>query len=129
MGETPVNPPHLLESSRRLLHRLLAVGENRFELFVVEVQEERERLLHALFLTLGMVAFGMLSGIAFTFAIVMLLWDTAPTLALFILTAVYGGAALALYLRLRLIRQDWKTLPATLDQFQKDRACLEKKLT
>jgi hypothetical protein len=31
--------------ARRLAHRLLAIGENRFQLLVVEVQEERNRLV------------------------------------------------------------------------------------
>ena len=31
----------------------LAIGENRFELLMVEVQEERERHLHAIVMALG----------------------------------------------------------------------------
>ena len=33
---------------------------------MVEVQEERERLLHALLLALGVAAFGLLAGMALT---------------------------------------------------------------
>jgi uncharacterized membrane protein YqjE len=42
----------------------LAIGENRFELLMVEVQEERERLLHAIVLALGAAALGLLAGMA-----------------------------------------------------------------
>ena len=49
----------LFETSKRLARRLLAIGENRFELLMVEVQDERERLLHAIVLALGVAALGL----------------------------------------------------------------------
>jgi len=42
------NAGQLVETSKRFAQRLLAVGENRFQLLMVEVQEERERLLGAI---------------------------------------------------------------------------------
>jgi len=39
-------------SPRCFVQRLATVGENRLELLMVEVQEERERLLHAFLLGL-----------------------------------------------------------------------------
>jgi uncharacterized membrane protein YqjE len=47
----------IASSSRRFARRLLTIGENRLALLLVEVQEERERLLHAFLLGLGGVAF------------------------------------------------------------------------
>ena len=41
---------------------------------MVEVQEERERLLRAILLALGVAALGLLTGITLTGAIVVLLW-------------------------------------------------------
>ena len=115
-------------SSKHFARRLLTIGENRLELLMVEVQEERERLLHAILLALGVVAFGLLAGITLTAAIVVLLWQYSPVAVLLTLTGLYGVAAVCLYRRLTGILRDWQNLPATLDQLKKDRACLEKTL-
>jgi uncharacterized membrane protein YqjE len=119
----------LVELSQRLARRLLAIGENRFELLMVEVQEERERLLHAIVLALGVAALGLLAGMALTGAIVVLLWELSRVAALLVLTGLYGAAAVCLYRRLTRLLRDWQNLPATLDQLRKDRACLEEHLT
>ena len=65
----------LVETSKRFARRLLTIGENRFELLMVEVQEERARLLRAILLALGVAAFGLLAGVALTGAVVVLLWE------------------------------------------------------
>jgi len=119
----------LVETLKRLARRLLIIGENRFELLIVEVQEERERLLHAILLALGVAAFGLLAGVALTGAIVVLLWEVSRVAALLVLTCLYGVTAVFFYRRLTLLLRDWQNLPATLDQLRKDRACLEKNLT
>jgi uncharacterized membrane protein YqjE len=116
-------------TSRRFAQRLLTIGENRLELLMVEVQEERERLLYAILLALGVAAFGLLAGITLTAAIVVLLWPYSHMGALLTLTGLYGVAAVCLYRRLTLLLRDWQTLSATLDQLRKDRACLEENLT
>jgi uncharacterized membrane protein YqjE len=118
-----------VELSKRLARRLLAIGENRFELLMVEVQEERERLLHAIVLALGVAALGLLAGMALTGAIVVLMWEHSRVAALLVLTGLYGAAAVYLYRRLTRLLRDWQNLPATLDQLRKDHACLEKHLT
>jgi uncharacterized membrane protein YqjE len=114
--------------SKRFARRLFTVAENRLELLMVEVQEERERLLHAILLALGVAAFGLLAGIALTAAIVVLLWACSPVATLLTLTGLYGAAAVFLYRRLAVLLRDWRNLPATLDQLRKDRACFEKHL-
>jgi uncharacterized membrane protein YqjE len=118
----------LATTSRRFAERLLTIGENRLELLTVEVQEERERLLHAFLLALGVAAFGLLASLTLTAAIVVLLWQYSPFAVLLTLTGLYGVAAVCLYRRLTLLLRDWQTLSATLDQLRKDRACLEKTL-
>ncbi len=129
MEPPPANTGQLAETSKRFARRLLTIGENRFELLMVEVQEERERLLHAILLALGVATFGLLAGAALTGAIVVLFWELSPVAALLALTGLYGAAAVCLYRRLTLLLRDWQNLPATLDQLRKDRACLEKNLT
>ena len=128
--ETPsTNPGRLAETSKRFARCLLAIGENRIELLMVEVQEERERLLHAILLALGVAAFGLLAAIALTATIAVLLWQYSPFAVLLTLTSLYGMTAVCLYRRLTRLLCDWQNLPATLDQLRKDRACLEKNLT
>jgi uncharacterized membrane protein YqjE len=111
-------------TSKHFARRLLAIGENRLELLMVEMQEERERLLYAILLTLGVAVFVFLAGVALTIAIVVLLWKISPVAVLLVLTGLYAVIALFIYRRFSALPRDWKTLPATLDQFRKDRTCL-----
>ena len=128
MEASTVSFGQLAHASRRLAHRLMIIGENRLELLTVEVQEERERLLRALLLALGLTMFGLLAGLTLTATIVFLLWACSPVIILLTLTALYAGAAALLARRLAGLLRDWQTFPATLDQLRKDRACLEKAL-
>jgi uncharacterized membrane protein YqjE len=77
---------------------------------------------------LGVAAFGLLAGGALTGAIVVLLWEVSRPAALLVLASLYGAAAVGLYRRLMLVLRDWQSLPATLEQLGKDRACLEDNL-
>ncbi len=115
----------LAASAKQFARRLLVIGENRLELLTVEVQEERERLLQAILLALGIVALGSLAVLTFTAAIVVLFWAYSPVVILLILTAVYGFSAIGLYWRFRKFQRDWQPLSATLEQLRKDRACVE----
>ena len=129
MESSPTHAGQLVEASKLLARRLLTIGENRIELLMVEVQEEREHLLHAILLALGVAVFSLLAGMVLTGAIVVLLWELSRVAALLVLGSLYGAAAIFLYQRLTLLLRDWENLPATLDQLRKDRACLEKHLT
>ena len=115
----------LSAASKRFARRLLTLGENRFELLMVEVQEERERLLRVILLALGVAAFGLLAGLTLTAVLVVLLWPYSPVTVLLTLTGLYGAVAVWLYRGLTGILHRWENLPATLDQLKKDRACLE----
>lgn len=115
-------------AARHFARRLLTIGENRLELLMVEVQEERERLLHAILLSLGVAAFGLLAGVALTGTLVVLFWDFSHVKVLLALTGLYGVTSVWLYRRLTGVLRDWQNLPATLDQLKKDRACLERTL-
>ena len=118
----------LVETSQRFVRRLFTIGENRLELLIVEVQEEREQFRSALLLALGVAAFGLLAGITLTAAIVVWLWACSPAAVLLALTGLYAAAGIFLYWRLTGLLRDWQTLATSLDQLRKDRACLEKNL-
>lgn len=126
MAESPVSLGQLAATSKRLAQGLLTIGENRLELLAVEVQEGRERLLHAFLLALGVAAFGLLTSLTLTAAIVVCLWAYCPVAVLLTLTLLYGAAGICLYRRLTGLMRDWQTLSASLDQLRKDRVCLEK---
>ncbi len=120
------NRGHIGASSKRLVQMLLTIGANRLELLTVEAQEERERLLCAMLLALGVATFGLLAGLTLTAGIVVLLWAWSPVTTLLTLTGLYAVVGACLYRRLTGLLRDWKILSATLDQLRKDRACLEK---
>ena len=124
MDESTVPFSQLASTSKNLARRLLTIGENRLELLAVEVQEERERLLHAFLLGLGITAFGMLAALALTAALVIGLWAWSPVAVLMTLTGLYGAAGIWLGRRLSARLRDWQTLSASLDQLRKDRDCL-----
>jgi uncharacterized membrane protein YqjE len=117
-----------IETSKRFARRLFLIGGNRLELLMVEVQEERERLLHAILLALGVAAFGLLAAMALTAAVAVLLWPYSPGAVLLALSGLYGVATVCLYRRLTGLLRDWQTLSATLHQLRKDRACLDENL-
>lgn len=113
-------------ASKQFARRLLTIGENRLELLIVEAQEERERLLHAFLLALGIATFGLLAGFTLTAAIVVLLWSWSPLAVLLLLSILYAAVAVCLCWRLDGLRRDSQSLSASLDQLRKDRECLEK---
>ncbi|MBL9169474.1 MAG: phage holin family protein [Verrucomicrobiales bacterium] len=127
-----VESPSIFREIQGLLKRfgrdLLGLGQVRLELFVVEIQEERERWIAAFFLSLLVAAFGLLAGFSLTIAVAVLLWEHSPGYALLILTSVYSLAAFLYYRRLAKMRREWSILPETLGQLQKDRECLERLL-
>ncbi len=118
----------LAANSKTFARRLATIGENRLQLLAVEIQEERERILCAFLLALGVAVFGLLASIALSAAIVIWLWACSPVAVLLIMTGLYAAAGIFFWLRLAGLRRNWQTLSASLEQLRKDRACLEKKL-
>lgn len=126
MRSTAINGSESREASpKHFARQLLVIAENRVELLMVEVQEERERLLRAILLALGVAVFGFLAGAALTVALVVMLWSLSPVAVLLTLALLYGATAAFLYRHFTLLQRSWETLPATLDQLRKDRVCLE----
>jgi uncharacterized membrane protein YqjE len=126
MEEPAASFGQLTATSKDLARRLLIIGENRLELLTVELQEERERVMHAVLLALGLAVFGLLAGITFTGAVVVLLQAYSRAAVLLVLTGLYAIAGVCLYRRLMELLSNWETLSASVDQLRKDRACLAK---
>ena len=114
----------LADSAQQVTRRLFTTGENRLELLLLELQEERARFLHALLLALGVAGAGLLALLTLNLALVLLFWNSSPVAVLLASAALYAAGAGGLYWRLARLLRDWTMLAATLDQLRKDRECL-----
>lgn len=117
--------PGLLGSLRALGDGLLAGVQGRIQLFSIELQEEKFRLIQTVVWVAAAVFLGMLALVFASLTVVYLFWDSARLavlggLALFHTTAT---AVVLLALRRFLARQP-KPFAATLQEFAKDRACI-----
>jgi uncharacterized membrane protein YqjE len=124
MPDTTTGGGQIIATSRGLALQLLTIAENRLALVTVEVQEERNRLLHAGFLALGIAGSVLLAGMAVSAAIVVAGWAWSPLGVLLILAAVQLGAAVALGALLSGLLHRWQSFTASLDQLRKDRVCI-----
>jgi len=115
-------------STRRFAQHALAAGENRLELLLVELREERERVFNTVGMLLGMATLAALAGIAFTFMIVVLLWDQSRVWPIITLTFLYAGGAALIYSRIKRRLAAWETLPETLSLLRRDCAALAHRL-
>jgi uncharacterized membrane protein YqjE len=113
-------------STGRISRSLMALGENRLELLILEFEEERILFVRSLFLSLGIFAFGLLGMCALTAAVVIGLWTQHPGLVLGVFAGLYGLLAIAIGLILRRMLRRAEPFSATLDQLRKDRQAVEK---
>ena len=114
--------PGFLENLRASLATASAALHTRLELFLTELEEERERLKQTLLLTLALF-FGLSFGlILLTIFAVALFWERGWVLALGGLAAVYFGIGVAagLMLRKKILTRPG-LFPATLSELGKDR--------
>jgi uncharacterized membrane protein YqjE len=102
----------------------MTIFQNRSELLMVELQEERERLRAIIFLVAGIAVLGFLGGITLTVLIALTVGKYALE-ALFILTAIYLCGAMFLYIKLARLLHDHESFSATRDQLDKDREWLK----
>lgn len=113
-------------STGRVSRSLMALGENRLELLILEFEEERILFVRSLFLSLGIFAFGLLGMCALTAAVVIGFWTQHPGLVLGVFAGLYGLLAIAIGLILRRMLRRAEPFSATLDQLRKDRQAVEK---
>ncbi len=113
-------------SARLVARRMVAAGENRLELLLLELAEEREHFIRLLVLGLGIVAAGLLGMSALTAAVVIALWNHSPGLVLVVFAVLYGISAVVFALLLRRSMQQAEPLSATFDQLRKDHRTVQK---
>ena len=114
--------PGMLEGLKSFFAVLSSIVHTRLDLFVTELEEERERLRQILILTL-LLFFGLSFGsILLTIFIVALLWEHGWIAALGCLSLVYLGVGIMAAIKLR---STFLTRPglfrATLQELGKDR--------
>jgi uncharacterized membrane protein YqjE len=114
-----------LHSLRRMVDSLLGLAQNRFELFAVELQEEKLRALNVLVwlvVALALIVAGVLVGLG---ALALYLWHIAAYFGLIglALVSLAAGAGVLWSIRNR-IRSGPTPFAKTVDEFKKDRACL-----
>jgi uncharacterized membrane protein YqjE len=125
MDDPQPDPGGLLATGKRIVRLLGNLAHSRLDLFLVELKEERIRVFDALLLVVVGVVCAVMALVLFTFTLVVIFWDHS-VLVLAVLTLVYGVGASAAFLTLRDRLRRWDSFSATLEQFKKDRACLEK---
>jgi len=126
MDHPEQEPGGLLATGKRILRSVGDLAQNRMELFLVELKEERIRLFDALLLVAVCVVCGLMTLALLTLTIVVIFWDEHRVLVLVLLTLAYGGSASGAFWTLRNRLRHWQSFAATLEQIKKDRACLEK---
>ena len=125
MATDTAGPPGILGSFRALGDVLLGTVQERLELFSVELQEEKFRLV-ATFVWISAAVFSAMMAIAFaSLTVVYLFWESARLAVLAGLTITYTAAAVAIVLGFRryLGRQPSPFL-ATRQELGADRACI-----
>jgi uncharacterized membrane protein YqjE len=118
-------PAGYLSSFKSLGDGLLASAADRLELFSVELQEEKFRLIQTFFWISAAVFTGMMALAFASLTLVYLFWESARLAVLGGLTLLYLGALAAIVVAFRrfLARQP-VPFAATRNEFEHDRACI-----
>jgi uncharacterized membrane protein YqjE len=125
MDTPPPAPAGLIESFRLLGDSLMASVQDRLELFSVELQEEKFRLIRT-FLWISAALFtGMMTVMFASITLVYLFWESARLFVLGGLTLLYAAALVTIVVVFRrfLARQP-RPFAATLEEIGEDRACI-----
>lgn len=115
----------LLGSLRGFADGFIGTVHDRIELFSVELQEEKSRLVQTFIWAAAIVFLGMLALTFASLALVVLFWETAKVAVVISVAAIYwlAFAAAILGFKRHLSRQT-KPFAATLRELQEDRACM-----
>jgi uncharacterized membrane protein YqjE len=119
------HPPGVVASSRRLWRTILAMAENRIELLLVELEEERRRAVQALLMGVALGALGLMTLLVATFSLVFVVSEEDRAGVLLVLSACYALATAAAYWRLHRLLGNWSAFSASLAEFRKDKAWMQ----
>jgi uncharacterized membrane protein YqjE len=115
----------IFESAGRLGATLVAMVQTRVELASVELQEEAQRMLRYLVLSLMALFLAAMTVVLVTFFVILLFWDEHPLVATVLLALLYGTGACLLMLKVKSeIRSRPALLSNTLAELRKDAECM-----
>lgn len=124
----PQSPPGgLLQNLKRLADGGLALAQSRLELFSVELQIEKVRLVEVLILAAMVAALGLMTLTMITFTLVILFWESAQMQVMVVISLAYLGGTLFAWRALKARLNVRSAFTGTLGEIKKDRACLETK--
>ncbi len=122
-----LNSAGWLKGLRGVAHHAVALLQTRLELFSIELQIERQRLIIALILVAGTSLFSVFALFVFTFLIIEISWETewrrhTILLLFFIYLLTAGGFAFTLA---RMLSRAHRPFAGTLAELRKDREALK----
>lgn len=125
MNPFPTNPGERLGPVRRIGESLLSLARSRFELFTVEWQEEKLRLINLLAWLTVAAAIGTAGVFVAVITLAFWLWAVAGYAGLIALAVVALAAAAGILLGVRHNLQTGPTpFAQTVAEFRKDGECL-----
>lgn len=117
--------PGFLSSLRSLGDGLLATVQDRLELFSVELQEEKFRLIQTFVWISAAIFAGMMAITFASLTLVYLFWESARLAVLGGLTVFYAGALVAIIIAFRrFIARQPSPFAATRQEITEDRTCI-----
>lgn len=124
-GETPA--PAFTDSLKELGDGVLHLVQSRVQLLVVELQEEKFRLVSLCMFVGGLLITGMLALTFVSLTLVYVFWETARLAVIGGLAAFYTASVIALVVMFRrhLARQP-RPFAGTEWEIEEDRACIRK---
>ncbi len=121
MGENPPPPAGILESLRRVARTAVAVLQNRLELFSVELEEEKVRVVRLLVLAGVAIFLGNTALLAVSATVVVMVGERARVPVLICLSGIYvAGAVWAVLAARKELRSGPPPFRDTLSEFNKD---------
>ncbi|MFA6289211.1 MAG: phage holin family protein [Opitutaceae bacterium] len=125
MEKTTPGSSGLIGSLRSLGDNLLATVEDRLELFSIDLQEEKFRLIQTfIWISVGVFT-GMMAVMFASLTLVYLFWESARLAVLGGLTTFYAVALVILIVAFRrFIARQPRPFAATLQEINEDRACI-----
>src|SRR5262245_61554017 len=120
MSEASESGRGLRASFKRTLDTLLATAVNRAELFSLELQEEKYRVIQVILCAFSVAALGMMTLTLVTFTIVVLFWDTGRLAALIGFSVLYLVGTLFAWRMLQSHLKSRAAFPGTINELKKD---------
>jgi uncharacterized membrane protein YqjE len=124
VSEATDTKPGVWASLKRILDTLLATAQNRVELFAVELQEEKCRVVEAMLCAAALASFGMMTLSLLTFTVVILFWENGRMIALGGLSMLYLVGTTLAWRALQSRLKAGSAFAGTVEELKKDRACL-----